>query len=289
MKSEQINVTPQMASEWLSFNKNNRPLRRGMVDGLKAAFLRGEYIVTHQGIAFSENGELLDGQHRLTAISELREGVFPMLVSRGVDENSFPVIDIGSKRTQVDALRMGDRRVVEVARIVAVLCSNHKITVTPLMLLPIIGGIQKQHDRLLAFCSTSSKTWSSASVRLGAIVSMEMGSDADYVKTNYRALIHADFDSMSPACMSLFRSALDGKVRASNRVDMIARCLVAFNDKKAGLKKIQINEASGAVAAIKMLYGDLIAQEAQPEKKQATPVSAAKSVSRVNSITRPLR
>lgn len=279
MKSELINVTPQMASNWLSQNINNRPLRRSMVDGLKAAFQRGEYITTHQGIAFSENGELLDGQHRLTAISEMRDGSFPMLVSSGVDENSFSVMDIGVKRTQADALRLDDRRVVEVARLIANFVTNRQIQVTPLMLLPIIEGIQRTHDRLVSFCATSAKTWSSAPVRLAAVVSIDCGSNEDYVKTTFRALVHSDFESMSPVAQSLYRSGLDGRVRAANTADMLARCLVAFDDKKAGLRKVQISDTSPAVQRVKNIYGCYVASEQPIEKKKATPVSVAKSVS----------
>lgn len=223
MKSEIIKVTPQMAAEWLSLNENNRPLRRTVIEGLKAAFARGEYMTTHQGIAFSETGELLDGQHRLTAISELRDGCFPMLVSRGVIENAFTVMDIGLKRTPADALRIDDRRVVEVARLIGVICLTKKGSVTPLMLLPIINEIQRSHDSLVYFCQTVSKGWSTAPVRLAAVVSLVSGGDADYIKATYRSLVLSDFDSMSPVARALYRSYVNGNVRSSDRYDMLAR------------------------------------------------------------------
>lgn len=283
MKTELVNVTPQMAANWLSMNTNNRQLRRSMVEGLKSAFLRGEYITTHQGIAFSTSGELLDGQHRLTAISELRDGVFPMLVTTGADNDSFSVLDIGVKRTASDSLRMDDRRVVEVARLIANICTNRTFQITPLMLLPIINGIQHAHDRLFAFCPSIAKTWSSAPVRLAAIASMDLGSDEDYVKTIYRAMVHSDFDSMSPVAMSLYRSALDGKIRAANYTDMLARCMVAFNDKKMNLQKVQVRDTTEAVGKIKLLYSGYITAEVTTEKKKAIPTGTAKSVSRTNS------
>lgn len=283
MKAEIVNVTPQLASEWLTMNLNNRPLRRTVVDGLKAAFLRGEYIQTHQGIAFSTTGELLDGQHRLTAISELSSGVYRMVVARDVQADSFQVIDIGAKRTPADALRIEDRRLVEAARLVGAICLNKKSSVTPMMLLPIIDAIQIPHEALVSFCPTQAKCWSSSPVRLGAVICMMSGCNHDYIKTTYRALVLTDFDAMSPVARALFSSHIRGVVRASNAYDMLARSLIVFNEKKANLTRIQINDTSEAIAKVKAIFSALIPDVSEPEKKKANPKGSAKSVLQPNS------
>lgn len=280
MKAEIVNVTPQMASDWLAHNVSNRPLRRSMVDGLKAAFLRGEYIQTHQGVAFATNGELLDGQHRLTAISELRDGSFPMMVAREVNEDAFRVMDIGVKRTAADALRIDDRRVVELARLIAVICTSKRGNVTPTMLLPIIEAVERQHSSLLAFCATSSKTWSSSPVRLAAVMMMMTGTDPEYVRTIYRSLVLSDFDAMPPVVRALYKSHVNGLVRASDVADILTRCLVVFSPKKSMLTRVQVNDTTEAMAQVRGLYGYLIPseEEIEAEKKKATPKGAAKSV-----------
>lgn len=282
MKSEIVNVTPQKAAEWLSLNVENRPLRRTVVEGLKAAFARGEYIQTHQGIAFSAQGNLLDGQHRLTAISEMRGVSFPMLVSYGVDDHAFQVMDIGLKRSHADALRIDDRRVVEVARLIAVICSAKRQAVTPLMLVPVIDAIQPSHDALISFCSSSVKAWSSAAVRVAAVTSMLSGGDVDYIKTTYRALVLSDFDSMPPVARALYRAYVNGTVSASDRNDMVARCLVVFNPKKAAISKVQIKDNSEAIAFVRSQFLHLMEPEAAPKKMTAKD-AAAKSVLRGNS------
>lgn len=280
MKAEIVNVTPQMASDWLAYNVSNRPLRRSMVDGLKSAFLRGEYIQTHQGVAFATNGELLDGQHRLTAISELRDGSFPMMVAREVNADAFRVMDIGVKRTAADALRIDDRRVVELARLIAVICTSKRGSVTPTMLLPIIEAIERPHASLIAFCATSSKTWSSSPVRLAAVMMMMTGTDPEYVRAIYRSLVLSDFDAMPPVVRALYKSHVNGHVRASDVADIVTRCLVVFSPKKAMLTRVQVNETTEAMAQVRGLYGYLIPseEEIEAEKKKATPKGAAKSV-----------
>lgn len=284
MKTEIVNVTPQMASDWLKNNVNNRALRRTMVDGLKAAFIRGEYVQTHQGVAFGANGELLDGQHRLTAISELRDGSFPMVVATDVPNDAFRVMDIGAKRTNADALRIDDRRLVEMARLIAGICTNKRSSVTPTMLLPIIDVVERQHSALICFCPSSSRTWSAAGVRLAAVMSVMKGNDPEYVRAVYRSLVLSDFDSMPPVARALFKSNLNGKVRAGDSGDILARCLVAFSPKKAMLTKVQVNDTSDALAQVRAMYGYLIASEIEEaEKKKATPKGAAKSVLQADS------
>ena len=63
-----MEVTPSMAARWLEGNTHNRPISQGHVERLACEMKSGRWRVTHQGLAFSPNGRLLDGQHRLWAI-----------------------------------------------------------------------------------------------------------------------------------------------------------------------------------------------------------------------------
>lgn len=279
MKAEIVNVTPSMALEWLKFNTNNRPLRRTVVNGFKLALQRGEYIATHQGIAFGTDGVLLDGQHRLTAISELRDGIFPMVVTWGVPNDAFKVMDIGVKRSAADSLGE-DRRIVEVARLIAVVCDTKRTTVTPTMLIPIIDRIAYFHEGLLAFAPKKCRGWSSAPVRAAAVVSALNGSDFDYIRTVYRALVMSDFAIMPPVAHSLVKSVNNGAVRPSATWDMLSRCMVVFDPKNAHLSKIQIKDNSKSQGTIRACFADITfnGDESEAPKKKAAPESAAKGV-----------
>lgn len=105
IRSRVETVTPAKAKAWLTeSNADNRPLRKGWVTKLAEAIRRGEWQVTHQGIAFDENGVLLDGQHRLAAIGEAGTSV-QMLVSRGVPAEVYDALDTGRARTAGDVLK----------------------------------------------------------------------------------------------------------------------------------------------------------------------------------------
>ncbi|MEU6869428.1 hypothetical protein [Streptomyces sp. NPDC046751] len=98
-----IKVTPEIAEDFLSRTAVNRRLDTGYVRALAKTILRGEWKLTHQGIAFDEVGELLDGQHRLNAIIEANTPV-EMLVVDGLPKDVFPVLDTQKRRSAADTL-----------------------------------------------------------------------------------------------------------------------------------------------------------------------------------------
>lgn len=97
-------ITPQIAAEYLSHNvQNNRNLRRDYVEMLARDMASGSFRCTHQGIAFDENGNLIDGQHRLHAV--LLSGTpVRMVVARGLVTDMVNSIDKGSQRSLHDTM-----------------------------------------------------------------------------------------------------------------------------------------------------------------------------------------
>lgn len=252
MKSEIVKVTPRLAREWLKHNTKNRPIRPSHVETLRASFERGEYVMTHQGVAFAEDGELIDGQHRLSAIALLSDGCyFPMLVSTGMHRNStFAVVDATQcKRTTADVLGV-DRGLGECANFFAKLYLGRGNGLTPTFVAPFSDFIAREYHDLNAFCSSAVKTWSSAPVRAAAIVSMKLA-DPDHARLVYRAMVLADFSSMPPAAQAVFRAHLKGAVRAAASYDIFARGLKVFDPKFSHLQKVQISDQARVIASVR--------------------------------------
>jgi hypothetical protein len=108
IKSSVQTMTPERADELLrhSFGKiEQRHLSEKRVRQLVGALERGEWRVTHQGVALDEEGIVIDGQHRLEAIRRYGKPV-EIMVTEGVPRESFSVIDVGAKRTTADALHI---------------------------------------------------------------------------------------------------------------------------------------------------------------------------------------
>jgi hypothetical protein len=91
-------ISPALAEEYLAKNTHNRPVNKEHVKALAKAMREGRWQVTHQGIAFSEDLVLLDGQHRLLAIIESGVTV-RMQVTMGMAKNALFGIDQNKVRT----------------------------------------------------------------------------------------------------------------------------------------------------------------------------------------------
>ncbi|MET8554828.1 hypothetical protein ABZV64_07630 [Streptomyces sp. NPDC004959] len=105
MQSDVEVITPELARDWLLLNTQNRPLSKAFVQQIAQQIERGEWQLTHQGIAFDEDGALIDGQHRLAAIVKANVPV-QCVVTRGVAKSAFTVMDTGRKRSGRDALAL---------------------------------------------------------------------------------------------------------------------------------------------------------------------------------------
>lgn len=241
-------VTPAMAREWLERNRDNRPLRPGVVDGFLQAYRRGEWKITHQGIAFSKSGRLLDGQHRLTFISELPDKtVVPMNVSSDLEEDAFDCIDQGFKRTVSD-LYMVSAGLVSVGRFVCKLAVPDRSGVTPQFLKPFMEWVEPEFELLTTFCPAQARTWSSAAVRAAAIINIKLGHDKDFVRLAYDSLVHSNISAMPPNVRVLAQQHMSGKIISARGMDLFCRAQRAFNSKDGEVSKIIIKDMSAQVA-----------------------------------------
>lgn len=104
-------VTPALAAEWLKKNTRNRRPLLSKVANLVREIKEGRWVLTHQGIAFGEDGTLFDGQHRLLAVVEAGAPV-TMRVTRGLPAETLNAIDTGTSRRSQDVLAIADGVVI---------------------------------------------------------------------------------------------------------------------------------------------------------------------------------
>jgi hypothetical protein len=90
-------VTPAMANKWLEKNTRNRPIDKARVRNYVADMLRGAWTMSTDAIGFCEDGVLINGQHRLSAVC-ISGCAVPMLVVTGLDRGSQATMDIGQPR-----------------------------------------------------------------------------------------------------------------------------------------------------------------------------------------------
>lgn len=266
-------VTPKMAREWLDRNENNRPLRPGVVDGFLNAYRRGEWKITHQGVAFAKSGRLLDGQHRLTFISELPEGTtVPMNVSIDLDEDAFDCIDQGFKRTTSDLYGVSGG-LVAVARFMVKISLPDRTGITPQLVKPYLDWVTPEYELLVTFCPASARVWSTAPVRAAAILNLKLGHDKDFVRVAYDSLVRASIGSMPPAVRVLAQQYMSGKIASVRGFDLFCRAQRAFNSRDNLItSKIIVKDAAGQIAAAReFILRDMKKARAEAGESVAKP------------------
>ena len=95
-------ITPEIAKKYLERNTKNRRLEPRIVERYASDMRDGRFDLTHQGIGFYEDGELADGQHRLSAIVKAGVSV-KMLVTKGISKSSTMQIDNHKLRSLTDS------------------------------------------------------------------------------------------------------------------------------------------------------------------------------------------
>lgn len=100
-----MTVSPGDAEQMLEANEANRNMRARVVNAYARDMLSDRWLTTGETIKIGKSGELLDGQHRLSAIIQSGK-TQRMLIVRGLDPDTRAVIDTGAVRNGGDALRM---------------------------------------------------------------------------------------------------------------------------------------------------------------------------------------
>jgi hypothetical protein len=229
---------------------------------------------------------MLDGQHRCVAMSEMPEEFFvPMKITFDLPEESFRAMDVGRKRTAADVLREHPR-LVECARYLARLYLGRTNEVTPAYLSLFVDLVRDTHARLFAFCGTSCKMWSSAPVRAAAVISVMTGQDEDFVHLVYRSLVLSDFDTMTIAAQTLYKSHVTGALRATNANDAFVKSLKVFDPRQQHLKVIKVLDVSASIGSVRSFLADELNAQEKKKAPQTRVPSRSLAGEKFNAIRR---
>jgi hypothetical protein len=252
MRTVQMLVTRKLAEQFLRKNDINRPFRDTYCEELCGIILRGEWKLTHQGIAISTDGTLLDGQHRLHAI--VRTGIpCMMLVTTDCDAHLFELIDRGRIRTQADSLHVS-RRHAAAARFLFMLSKapanwSHSCTIDQVKDVLCWAGapidVVLQAVRGVKRVKTASPIVGACIVRV-----MQGGERASHALRTYQAF--ATHGEMPRICRS-FANQLDRGEVSTRRDgwDLAARAWIAFDHRRADQDRIQIKDKTHSLEEMK--------------------------------------
>jgi hypothetical protein len=98
-----VNVTPAMAATWLTQNHHNRNMNVRLVGDYARDMLADNWPLNGESVKFADDGTLLDGQHRLSAVV-LADITVQMIVVTGLPVETQETMDAGRKRSTADIL-----------------------------------------------------------------------------------------------------------------------------------------------------------------------------------------
>lgn len=99
-------IGPDEARKMLEAMRVNRKVVQVHVERLAESMRRGEWVeMAGDPIRFNQQGELVDGQHRLWAVIEAGVSL-RFAVARGLPAEAMTVLDTGRRRTLADFLEM---------------------------------------------------------------------------------------------------------------------------------------------------------------------------------------
>jgi hypothetical protein len=140
MKTKVEIITPKMAMDWLEHhNPKNRPISETTVQSYAQDMKNKRWLLTHQGIAFNEDGHLIDGQHRLWAIvmadveieMSVTRGIPRLEIKNGVEINPMDSIDrtrvrtTGQQMQLCHSIKNGNSVAAAVRGIISIIAPNY--------------------------------------------------------------------------------------------------------------------------------------------------------------------
>jgi hypothetical protein len=105
LKTRTVQVTPQLAAQWLKTNADNRKPSEAWIKKLARDMANNDFPNVGESIKFDTEGHLVDGQHRLHAVVRSKKTI-EFLVVEGVAREHRYRMDKGRPRKVSDELTM---------------------------------------------------------------------------------------------------------------------------------------------------------------------------------------
>ncbi len=246
MKSETVLMTPAFADSLLKNNTINRKIRPTWVEDLTAIINRGEWLTTHQGIAISTKNNVLDGQHRLIAISKSGKPVEVMLFT-DCQEETFIAIDRGVLRSVSDVTKYSKKTS-------EVLIAFHKFAYasrkpSPQQVIAVYKKIGLEVDHIHAYAPSSKKSFTSTGVRCAVAMLFKKGCEDSL--DIYRKLSLSEFDGLSTVMQSFVKQAIENRLAptslalggAATQFHIFTKALFCFDKRNKDRKVFSVDEA----------------------------------------------
>lgn len=250
-------VTRDMAERWLGANHANRKLRRTRVDAYRSDMDAGRWRGNDSVIKVNHRGELINGQHRLTAFLASGLDYIWLLVQVADGTAADYRGDNGIGRTIRDAT--GDPTLLSAAANALLRTyALHSYTRDE-----IIAASEPIRATFLKISTTPLRGWTLAGVVGGVILSAHrFPSNADEIIDQYNGIATCRHMFESWPSVHAFQKQLITAPHQPKGIDRLAnlvlRSCIAFNPDNRSITRIAIKDASVGLAVIRPLIREML-------------------------------
>lgn len=245
---EQRLITPEVAADMLTRNDGNRPLRPRTWQGYAKDMLAGKWRQTHEAIAVTASGRLINGQHRLTAVVHSgMSQLFWVAVYDSAETAMDLPIDFGARRTISDILKEDKPHVLTANAVFRYAIIRHATTPRPHETQYILQQSRSAISDAVAVSRSRERFRGSAMVRAAVVCNLlqvrlipgvGIADHCEGVLESYRAWVAGENAMWSSV------EAFNKQVPSMDRnftPNTFCRALFAFNSANAFAKIIRIS------------------------------------------------
>lgn len=199
-------ITPAMASEMLNKNNGNRNISQAKVQYYARIMREGSWKLTHQGIAISTTGNIIDGQHRLVAIVQYGKPIDFIVTIVEADDGLGELtavgqpIDIGKIRSISDITSEHRRYVMIVRGLIRDFVPNGSVRAQdPEVVGSAVDIVRNTLEEISAKCGSTKKGLSNATIQGVMLIRQYRGIE---VLTKYRDALNGRLERLPKSWVS---------------------------------------------------------------------------------------
>ncbi len=251
MRFELVNVTPEMAANWLMKNEGNRKLRERHAAAIARAMDEGKYKLTHQALAVTKSGRLIDGQHRCRAVL-IHNRAVNMFVAYGVPEDVFAVLDSGMPRKMHERLRSNPANTSIMTALFRVMVRNSRAQDYEIQ--TMLDVFEVALDKWSAIPSKGNKKGlrgfhqAAIVLRIAMAASRKDHDEIARLQWLVEKLHRSDMTGAPPVINSFWRQVTDGVANldlgVAPETDQFCRAWRAFDPENESVQRLQVSDHS---------------------------------------------